>query len=497
MRNIILVFIGINLLNISAFGQDKSQTSRLKVSENRHFLLDGKNNPFFWLGDTAWEMFHRLDQNEVIHYLETRKNQGFNIVQAVLLSEFEGLSVPNAYGSVPLIDEDPTKFATTEGDDVAIKNEYDYWDHADFIIEQADKLGIYVGLLPCWGEYVTPRESVSIFKTKEQAYIFGNILGKRYQKRKNIVWILGGDRLPDESSDGIAIWRSMAKGIADGTNDVSKFEGETDYSSTLMTYHCFASSSQWFHKEDWLDFHMWGSYHSDFNLTRSYEQAELDWNLSDQKPTINGEPAYEEHFVNWLENNGQFQAYDVRQAAYWSVFGGAFGHTYGCHPVWQFFDKGRIPISFANKYWKNALSDEGASQLKYLKNLIESRPMLDRIPDQSIISKGSGNPGNRAIATRGKNYIFVYIPTGNPVTLKMGQISGETVNASWYDPRTGETTKIGSFKNSGELEFAPKGISKELSWLRSGRGCDWVLIVDDSSAGFANPSNPKTNINRN
>jgi hypothetical protein len=35
---------------------------RLKVSENRHFLVTDEGEPFFWLGDTAWELFHRLSR---------------------------------------------------------------------------------------------------------------------------------------------------------------------------------------------------------------------------------------------------------------------------------------------------------------------------------------------------------------------------------------------------------------------------------------------------
>jgi len=451
----------------------------LKVSDNGHYLVQEDGSPFFWLGDTGWELFHRLNRKEAVGYLKKRKEQGFNVIQAVLLSEFGGLTVPNAYGSLPLINGDPAKLKITPGNDTTKAGEYDYWDHVDFIIKTADELGIYIGLLPCWGEYVIPREGRAIFNTVTIAYTYGNILGERYHVQKNIIWILGGDRLPDERSNGIELWRAMAKGIADGTNGVNDINCKTDYSTTLMTYHCFASSSQWFQNDEWLDFNMWGSYHSDYSISKAYEQSLADWRLPDPKPTINGEPAYEEHAVNWINNNGIFTSYDVRQIAYWSVFAGAFGHTYGCNPVWQFYDKNREPITFVNKYWKDALDDEGANQLKYLKNLIESRPVLERVPDQTIITKGIGSGSNRCVACRGENYIFVYIPTGYPVTIKMGKITGDAVRASWYNPRTGETSKIGEFLNSGEKEFIPDGISKELNWLKTGRGCDWVLILDN------------------
>lgn len=485
---IVLVFLFANLLfTFSLFSQQNKVIESLHVSKNKHYLVDEHNTPFFWLGDTGWELIHRLNREEAVYYLRTRKEQGFNVIQTVLLSEFGGLTIPNAYNSLPLIANDPTRLKITLGNDTSNVGEYDYWDHADFIVKKAEELGIYIGLLPCWGEYVIPREGRSIFDTPQQAYSYGNQVGKRFRLHKNIIWIFGGDRLPDERENGLTLWRAMAKGVADGTNNITDFNCKTDYSTTLMTYHCFASSSEWFQNDEWLDFNSWGSYHSDFNLTKSYEQAIADWNLPNPKPTLNSEPAYEEHSVNWLENNGTFTSFDVRQAAYWSVFGGALGHTYGCNPVWQFYDEGRIPITFVHTYWQKALTDEGACQLKYLKKLIESRPMLERSPDQSVISKEKGSGSNKCISSVGNNYLMVYIPTGYPVTIQMGKITGDSVIAWWYNPRNGEASKIGEYKNVGEVEFIPNGISKELNWLKTGRGCDWVLVLDDKKAGYSAP----------
>ena len=36
----------------------------LKVSDNRRFLVHEDGSPFFYLGDTAWELFHRLTLDE-------------------------------------------------------------------------------------------------------------------------------------------------------------------------------------------------------------------------------------------------------------------------------------------------------------------------------------------------------------------------------------------------------------------------------------------------
>ncbi len=76
----------------------------LRVSPNQRFLLYADGTPFFYLGDTAWELFHRLSIEESAVYLENRRAKGFNVIQAVVLSELDGLNVPNADGERPLID---------------------------------------------------------------------------------------------------------------------------------------------------------------------------------------------------------------------------------------------------------------------------------------------------------------------------------------------------------------------------------------------------------
>ena len=74
----------------------------LYVSENRRHLTGADGKPFFLIGDTAWELFHRLNREEACLYLDTRAEQGFNMIQAVILAEFDGLTVPNAQGDCPL-----------------------------------------------------------------------------------------------------------------------------------------------------------------------------------------------------------------------------------------------------------------------------------------------------------------------------------------------------------------------------------------------------------
>jgi hypothetical protein len=136
---------------------------------------DGK--PFFYL-DTAWELFHRLDRKDAAEYLKTRAGQGYTVVQAVALAELDGLTDPNAYRQLPLLSKDSTHPATTPGANPSKPAEYDYWDHVDYIVDEANRNGIYVGLLPTWGRWVVknPRQDETIFTTAS-AQTYGEFLG--------------------------------------------------------------------------------------------------------------------------------------------------------------------------------------------------------------------------------------------------------------------------------------------------------------------------------
>ena len=92
-----------------------AQERPITVSENGHYLQYADGRPFFYQGDTAWELFHRLDREEADRYLRDRAAKGFNVIQAVALAELDGVDVRNAYGDLPLTDSDPARHAVKEG----------------------------------------------------------------------------------------------------------------------------------------------------------------------------------------------------------------------------------------------------------------------------------------------------------------------------------------------------------------------------------------------
>lgn len=453
------------LLSLLMLFFNKANTQYLQVSDNNRYLITDDGKPFFWLADTGWELFHRLTTNDADIYLKTRAAQGFTVIQAVLLSECDGVTVPTPDGHLPLIDKDVTK-----------PNEA-YFKMVDKIILKAADYGLYMALLPTWGSHVQDKwhpffENLNLF-TKESAYIYGKFLGERYKNDWNIVWVLGGDRLP---ADTEKIWDALAKGIEEG-NDGRQ----------LLTYHPEGghSTSEFYKEFQWLDFHSFQSGHGSENIP-VWKMVKEAYEAIPAKPVLNMEPNYEHLPIGFTEINGYFEDYDTRKAAYWSVFAGAFGHTYGHNCVWQMWSPVHKPILEASTSWDKAIFSTASFQMRYLKELMLSRPYLNRIPDQSVIIGSQGIESDYLCATRdgslGKNdatYIMVYLPIFKGVGINTSYIASKRIKVWWFDPRTGTKYFHGEFDNTGT--YSPGWENRVHSTMG---GPDWVLIVEDAGKNY-------------
>ncbi|MBN2633648.1 MAG: DUF4038 domain-containing protein, partial [Bacteroidales bacterium] len=119
---------------------------QLRVSDNHRFLATEDGDPFFWLGDTGWLLLTKLTREEAEKYLEDRKQKGFNVIQIMVLHSLR--NAVNVYGDTALAAGKIDSPITTPGNDFTDSDQYDFWDHADFIIDLAGKKGIYMGLVP-------------------------------------------------------------------------------------------------------------------------------------------------------------------------------------------------------------------------------------------------------------------------------------------------------------------------------------------------------------
>ncbi len=429
----------------------------LKVSEDKRFLETVDGEPFWWMGETAWLMPGKLTREEAASYLKQRKEQGFNVIQ---ISAVHYLGVKSVNGSAALIDRDLSKPIITEGADVNDSTQYDYWDNMDYLISEAQNEGLYMAIVPVWGNNVRDGHV-----SREQMEAYGKWLAERYASYENIIWLNGGDTF---GSDSTETWNILGRAL-------DKYAP-----NHLITYHPRGrmQSNDWFNNETWLDFNMIQSGHRNWeqdDTERGYGQdnwryIEEDWDI--KRPTIDGEPSYEgiPHGLHKAEDP-YWTAADIRRYAYWSIFSGAFGYTYGHNATMQFYSKKDEGSAFhCKEYWTEAMGAIGANQMRWVTKLMKSHNFNKRRPAQDMISSGAGEKYDHIVATLGDDYAYVYTYNGRNFKLNMGMLKGAKVKASWYDPCTGEYTNIGEIENSEVKEFNAPGVKRD--------GNDWVLVLE-------------------
>lgn len=435
----------------------------LRVHPEGHYLMTAEERPFFWLGDTAWELFHRLNREEAIDYLANRAKLGYNVIQAVAIAELDGIDAPNAYGHRPF---DFAQGPKTPQPLVREGPSDDYWDHVDFVVREANRRGLYVAMLPCWGAWWKER---AVF-TPESAARYGEWLGARYREA-GVVWVLGGDRAVDTQAERTLL-DALAAGLrkGDGARHLVSFHPRGGGASSRDLPDCA-----------WLDFNMRQNGHGveyPANPDERYAGTLVDARHEPAKPVIDAEPVYEGHPVSFTPDRlGHTVAADVRRAFFWDTFNGAFGHTYGHHSIWQMYDHGRQGINRPLMTWREALDESGARQLALAKRLFERRAFFSRVPAPEIIvpsDPASAVPGagtRRFVATRDRNgsFAMVYAPVGRPFTVDLSGLKSSRVRIAWYDPRTGEERCVGTIDNPGRATFNPP---------TPGELLDWVLVAD-------------------
>ena len=433
-------------------GQDEPMP-RLRIAANGRYLMTADGAPFFWLGDTGWLLLTKLTREETDRYLDHRQKKGFNVIQVMVL---HGLQDATAAGAKALENGDITRPLVTGTNS--------YWDQVDYVVKKAAEKGIYVALVPIWGGVV---KSGHIDAAK--AKVYASFLAERYKTNSNIIWMNGGDI---KGTDSLRTWEAIGATLR---------EKDPDH---LITFHPRgrASSSFWFHQDSWLDFNSVQSGHRSYAQDTSkgdlhygednWKYIRDDYKRTPVKPVLDAEPSYE-HIPYGLHDTTlpRWQDKDIRRYAYWSVFAGACGFTYGDNSVMQFLqptDKGSA--YGARDPWYQAIGDPGAGQMQYLKKLMLSRPYFERVPDGSLIVS-QGLRYNHLAATRGRRYAFIYTYSGDPFQCRLGKIEGAFVRAAWYDPRNGQEQHIGVFPNLGIHTFTPPETGK-----------DWVLILDGADS---------------
>lgn len=383
----------------------------VKVSANGRYFVDPQSQPVFWLGTTQWQLTRDYSLADVRTIVEKSRQHGFAFAQVMLLGVGDGTAA-NVDGDKPWAGVDPLT-----------PNEA-YFRHVDAVLGIARENDFVISLTVYhqrWRELITDRN----------ARAWARWLAQRYRDVPNIVWSM----TPEAKPEFVPVLRELAAGLREG-----------DGGSQLITFKPDPApySSSFIHGEDWLDFDSMQTWAS---VELIYPFVTKDYQMLPTKPVLMAEGAYE---------HGSEYGFDVtplwvRRQAYYSYLAGAH-HTYGHNDSWRV-----LPT------WREALDAPGAAQMGILRKVFEARhEWWDLVPDQSVLASGGVTEGrvlNLAARHRDGRWLMVYLGAPATFAVDLGKLApGLEATASWTDPRTGETSRIGKVSSSGRRDFTtPEG----------------------------------------
>lgn len=427
--------------------------TKLDISENKRYLVyRNTRKPFLVLSQTLWSMTRRLSREQIIQVLDICKEQGFTGIQLIAHSHYMG---PNIYGVSPFENENFLRPVLTAGNNPEDPEEYDWWDHLEFIINKCIEREMFVCLLPTWREQWNHNKNLH----ENNAFAYGKFIGQRYRRYNPwIIWVMGGDEAPDTPVK-LQIHRQLAKGITWGIN------GKEDYSNILMTYHTHGPTSTTDYipeNEPFIDFNTIQSGHNINNLEGMIERSYQ----AQKKPVMDFEPYYTKDGKSTNE---------ARTAIYWGIFSGGFGTSFGSWNLWHCGARNdlgefKIPQSFFEGF---------GPQIKYLGDLFLNNPMLLRVPNQEFLVNNQTKGADRILActSTDKSYAMVYTPHGETFKADLAWVTGKRIYWYWFNPRTGETIEKGSLRKRNTPQvFTPPTNGPRFS------GNDWVLIIFGQTA---------------
>jgi Protein of unknown function (DUF4038)/Putative collagen-binding domain of a collagenase len=422
----------------------KAVGGTLAVSSNHRHLVDADNNPFLLQGDAAWSLLVTLSKVDASAYLQNRREKGFNAILVNLIEHKFCKNPPrNAEGEAPF---------TTPGD-FSTPNER-YFAHADWILKEASKNGIYVLLAPIYLGYKGTDEGWStelMALSPAKCLEYGRYLGRRYNNFDNIIWVMGGDRNPESTLERVDL---IALGIK---------EHDPNH---LFTAHCAPDNDA----ADQYGGGGWLSFNTVYTYQLVHPRLYAAYRRNPAEPFILIESSYEgEH------NSSEAQ---IRRQVYWTILCGGFGHVFGNNPIWHFDGPGLFPVK---ETWREAMDLPGSVSMKHWGDLFRSRKWHELVPDQKheVVTQGLGEfmgLDYLAAARRADGGTMVaYMPTSRAITVDLSKISGSEAQAWWFDPRSGSASRAGQFATQGLHKFTPPGPG------------DWVLVLDDVSKQLPAP----------
>ncbi len=417
----------------------------LKAGPTGRYLVDQNGKPFFLVGDAPWSLIAQLSDADADTYLANRQQLGFDAIIVNLIEhEFATNAPADYYNLAPF-----TGAAFTSAENEA------YFAHADHIIQSAAAKGIVVLLDPVYLGYDCGNQgwcADMLNASVSDMTAWGAYVGNRYKNYDNIIWLIGGDTSPDQTTAVKNRVQAVVTGIL-SQDTRHLFTAHNGPESMGVTPWAGAS---------WLTINNVYSYSSTL-----YDQALTAYNYSPTLPFFLIESTY--------ENEGA-TARQLRMQSYWTVLSGGFGHVFGNCPIWEL---GANVTICTGTNWQGQLNHQGSLNMSYLGKLFNSRHWEKLIPDvnHQVVTAGYSSSTDYATTAYASDSssIIVYMPSSRAVTLSLTKLAGTTMTAWWYNPSLGTSQSAGTFSASDTPSLTPPS---------SG---DWVLVVDSGRFGFGPP----------
>ncbi len=378
----------------------------IRVSANGRYFVDDEGKPFFWLGDTLWELFRSFSLPDARTVLERRRSQGFTVIQVMITGVGDGAK-PNVAGETPWV-----------GDDRASPNEA-YFRNVDSVVEVARECGL---VLVMGVFHQLQRDRI----TCANARTYARWVAQRYRDEPNVVWTM----YPEAKEEYVPVLRELAAGLQEGDGGTHMITVHPDPSPT---------SSSFIHDEGWLAFNQMQPCH---HYELLYSMMIADYMRTPVKPVVMAEGGYE-----GLHHGKLHESLLMRKQAYWSYLAG------GCHSY------GHNDNYASPSTWRSWTDSPGALHLGVCRKILTALPdWWNMVPDQSVFASGEGSGLTLNVAARSStgDWVLAYLSSNTPVTIRMdGIVSGSATEASWIDPTNGARTRLGSLPNRGTKDFSP------------------------------------------
>jgi hypothetical protein len=420
----------------------------IRVADGGRHLAHADGEPFFWLGDTAWNGVLRASLDDWREYLAARRRQGFSVVQFV--GTHWRAASEKTLGRAAFDYRTPAHL------------DPDFFRALDAKVAAINEQGLVAAPVIFWsfapddpGQRLSEPAAIRI---------------ARYMVARwgawSVIWLLAGDgRYDGEAAER---WKRIGRAVF------------ADRRDRLVSMHPCGQSTftELLGGEPWLDFAAYQSGHGDSDEHLRWLQTgppARQWKRHPPMPFLNIEPNYEGH--PGYTHHTIFTDREVRRAAYWSLLVmPPAGITYGCNEIWVWATGEGEPAEnheFINRFgrirpWRDGLKRRGGEDMRRLREFLGAFQWWRLRPAQQLLAEqpGDADPTRFIAAAMSEDgsTVVAYLPAGGAVKLDAAALR-RPARSRWFNPRTGDYLE------------APRIEARQQALAAPDDG-DWVLLIE-------------------